>query len=477
MDLNLKYRMGVGRLIAKRDKTFGELTYNTRYPIFLEQEIDQKNEKKLKLFELESKKRLLPLEMEATPSSIVNKELRTKEIEKFTKKQSLPRRAVEQTAKRMSAKQGEAAANAYRKEKLNALDKKLEDFTAQLLAKYPETKESPANPAAVTKYENAVASEAKKRAELETKLQNEKNAVMQKAKGSMSAKNSKLQATLDETNKQLGAAYESNSKAFPSGMIMSIKNMKMHFSGIKALDDLSFDIKEDDIFGLIGPNGAGKTTLFNCITQFYKATDGVILYRDRFGNVVNLGDYHSHDVAKTGIIRTFQNLALVPLISVMDNLMIGAHIYYNSGLFHQFLHTKKLKYEEKAIREKALDVLERLNLLPYKDYLPLSLSYGVLKKVELARTLMSEPRMIILDEPAAGLNDAETEELAEVIRKIRGDFKCTIFLVEHDMNLVMNVCDTVCAISFGKMLGIGTPTEIQSNPAVQQAYLGAEEEH
>jgi branched-chain amino acid transport system ATP-binding protein len=258
--------------------------------------------------------------------------------------------------------------------------------------------------------------------------------------------------------------------------VLRIENLSIHFGGLKAVDDLSFTVHKGEIFGLIGPNGAGKTTVFNCITQFYKATGGTILYRDRFGNTVNLGDYQSHEITKTGIVRTFQNLAMVPLISVYDNLMIGAHIYYNSSLAHQFLHTKKLKYEEKANHAKALRVLERLGLLQYKDYLPISLSYGVLKKVELARTLMSEPRMIILDEPAAGLNALETEELTRVIRQIRDDYNCTIFLVEHDMNLVMNVCDTVCAISFGKMLGIGTPEEVRNNPLVQQAYLGVEEE-
>jgi len=475
MDLNLKYRMGVGRLVNKRDKTFGEYTYNNRYLKFLEQEIDAKNEKKLKLFEIESKKRLLPLEMEATPKSQVNSELRAQELDAFTKKQSLPRRAVEQSAKRKATKQGEAAGDAYRVQKLGILDKKLADFISQLLAKYPDVEEAAAPEGAIEAYSKATSDEVKKRSELETKLAQEKANILKTAGTKVDRKNVKLKQSLDAFNKQLAAQCAGNSAELDDKTIMSIKNMKMHFSGIKAVDDLSFDIKEGDIFGLIGPNGAGKTTLFNCITQFYKATDGTILYRDRFGNVVNLGDYQSHEVADTGIVRTFQNLAMVPLISVLDNLMIGAHIYYNSGLAHQFLNTKKLRYEEKANRAKAMEVLERLNLVQYKDYLPSGLSYGILKKMELARTLMSEPRMIILDEPAAGLNDAETEELAEVIRKIRDDFNCTIFLVEHDMNLVMSVCDTVCAISFGKMLAIGTPEQIQNDALVQQAYLGEEE--
>ena len=476
MDLNLKYKMGVGRLVKKRDRVFGEYNYNNRYLTFLEREIDAKDEKKLNQLELASRKRLLPLEMEATPKAKVNKELREQELAEFVKKQSLPRRAVEQSAKRKTAKAGEQAGDDYRKAKLAVLDKKLADFTAQLYAKYPEVDEANASNAAVQVYKAATAEEAKKRQDLEAALAFEKAALLKKAGLGVSKKEAKLKASLDALNKELAGQYAGNNAALEDGLIMRLTGVKMHFQGIKAVDDLSFDIKEGDIFGLIGPNGAGKTTLFNCITQFYKATEGTILYRDRFGNVVNLGDYKSHDVASTGIVRTFQNLAMVPLISVFENLMIGAHIYYNSSLVHQFLDTKKLKYEEKANRAKALDVLERLNLLEYKDYLPAGLSYGILKKMELARTLMSDPRLIILDEPAAGLNDAETEELAEVIRKIRDDFNCTIFLVEHDMNLVMSVCDTVCAISFGKKLAIGTPQEIQNDTVVQQAYLGEEEE-
>ncbi|MCL1996432.1 MAG: ABC transporter ATP-binding protein [Defluviitaleaceae bacterium] len=254
--------------------------------------------------------------------------------------------------------------------------------------------------------------------------------------------------------------------------IISLRNIKMYFQGIKAVDDLSFDINEGEIFGLIGPNGAGKSTLFNCITRFYKPTEGKVYYKDGQGKVLDLDDYKAHDIAKTGIMRTFQNLELVLYVSVLENLLIGGHIYYNSGLFHQFLRTKKIKNEEAQNKARAEEILEKLNLIQYKGMFPAGLPYGVLKKIELARVLMTKPRLIILDEPAAGLNDAETEELAETIRQIRKEYNCTIFLVEHDMNLVMGVCDTVCAISFGKMLAIGTPEEVQNSPLVQEAYLG-----
>lgn len=472
--MDLKYKLGTGRIVKKRDKAYGEMAFNDRYIEFIKQELKENTEKRLKKFELESKKRLLPLEIEASPKEEVNAEFRKQEFEEFTKKQIMPRRAIEQSAKRLEKKSGDRAGNEFRNKKLAELDKKVEDYKAKLLAKYPDANEKPTD-AAVANYKNTTKAEEQKYTQLKEKYEAEDAKKVKSFIEKIDEKNKKLQKKLDTSNQELAKAYSKNESKLQDGKIMSIKNMKMYFSGIKAVDDLSFDIKEGDIFGLIGPNGAGKTTLFNCITQFYKATGGEIYYRDRFGGIVNLSDYQSHDVAATGIIRTFQNLALVPLISVIDNLMIGAHIYYRSNLAQQFLNTRKLKYEEKANRAMALDVLARLNLLEYKDQIPANLSYGVLKKVELARTLMSSPRMIILDEPAAGLNDVETEELANVIRKIRDDFNCTIFLVEHDMNLVMSVCDTVCAISFGKMLAIGTPQEIQANPVVQKAYLGEED--
>ncbi|OHE29541.1 MAG: ABC transporter ATP-binding protein [Tenericutes bacterium GWC2_34_14] len=248
----------------------------------------------------------------------------------------------------------------------------------------------------------------------------------------------------------------------------------MQFGGLVAVSNLSFDVKQGEIFGLIGPNGAGKTTVFNCITQFYKPTDGHIYYRDKRLNTIHLNDYIVHDVIKQGIVRTFQNVELIWELSILDNLLVGAHSTYQTGFFHHLFHTRRFLREESVLKAKAIKVLTDLNLLQYKDFYPLGLPYGILKQVELARTLMSEPQLIILDEPAAGLNDLETDRLIETIRKIQYDYKVTIFLVEHDMGLVMELCDTICAISFGKKLAIGTPKEIQSNKVVQEAYLGGE---
>lgn len=261
----------------------------------------------------------------------------------------------------------------------------------------------------------------------------------------------------------------------PADVILRLDRLTMEFGGLKAVNNLSFDVKKGEIFGLIGPNGAGKTTVFNCITQFYKPTGGLIYYRNREDKVIVLNKYQVHDVIKTGIVRTFQNVEVIYELSILDNLLIAAHTQYKSNIFAQMFNTKGVKQEEAVNRKKALKVLEYCGLLDKKDLPPVGLPYGVLKRIELARTLMAGASLIILDEPAAGLNDNETIELAQMIRRIRDEFNVTIFLVEHDMGLVMDICEHICAISFGKKLAYGTPQEIQANPVVQEAYLGTNE--
>lgn len=261
----------------------------------------------------------------------------------------------------------------------------------------------------------------------------------------------------------------------PADVILRLDRLIMEFGGLKAVNNLSFDVKKGEIFGLIGPNGAGKTTVFNCITQFYKPTGGLIYYRNREDKVIVLNKYQVHDVIKTGIVRTFQNVEVIYELSILDNLLIAAHTQYKSNIFAQMFNTKGVRQEEAVNRKKALKVLEYCGLLDKKDLPPVGLPYGVLKRIELARTLMAGASLIILDEPAAGLNDNETIELAQMIRRIRDEFNVTIFLVEHDMGLVMDICEHICAISFGKKLAYGTPQEIQANPVVQEAYLGTNE--
>lgn len=258
----------------------------------------------------------------------------------------------------------------------------------------------------------------------------------------------------------------------PDDVILRATGLSMHFGGLKAVDELDFEVKRNEVFGLIGPNGAGKTTVFNCITQFYKPTKGELHFVTKEGKTISLTDYKVHDVILKGIARTFQNVEVVKEVSVLDNMLIAATRQYSSTLVEQMFHLPILKREERLLRAKADKILEYMGLSIYRDRLAWGLPYGVLKRIEIARVLMCNPQLIILDEPAAGLNDTETRELAELIRKIRDDFDCTILLVEHDMGLVMDVCDHICAISFGRKLAYGTPQEVQASKEVQEAYLG-----
>lgn len=265
-----------------------------------------------------------------------------------------------------------------------------------------------------------------------------------------------------------------NIEPLEDDVVLKVDNLSMHFGGLKAVDELSFEVKKGEIFGLIGPNGAGKTTVFNCITQFYKPTAGNLTFKQKDGTTIRLTDYVVHDIILKGIARTFQNVEVVKEVSVLDNLLIAATRQYSATIVEQMIHLPILKKEERIIRQRAEAVLDYMNLSMYRDRLAWGLPYGILKRIEIARVLMCDPQLIILDEPAAGLNESETAELAELIRKIAKDFDCTILLVEHDMGLVMNVCDHICAISFGRKLAFGTAEEIQASKEVQEAYLGVE---
>ena len=294
----------------------------------------------------------------------------------------------------------------------------------------------------------------------------------------LDSRSQKLEQKLSAIDRKIGRLEKTahGSLQLPQDVLLRVENLKMYFGGLKAVDDLTFDVKQGEIFGLIGPNGAGKTTVFNCITRFYDATGGNIRFRNKDGIVVDLRHFKVHDVILQGITRTFQNVELVKEVSVLDNLLIACTRQYRSGIAVHALGLPRLRKEEQLLRQKAMDILKFMGLESYAQWLAFGLPYGILKKVEIARALMAGASLIIMDEPAAGLNDSETAELTQLIRRIRDEFHVTILLVEHDMGLVMNVCDTVCAISFGKMLAIGTREEIKANKAVQEAYLGVEED-
>jgi len=263
-------------------------------------------------------------------------------------------------------------------------------------------------------------------------------------------------------------------KNLSENIILKVENLSIAFGGIKAVDDVSFEIEKKQIFGLIGPNGAGKTTIFNMITQFYKPDNGEVYFRTKKDEVVNLVNFKIHEVISTGLVRTFQNLELVKDLSILDNILVGCHIEFKASVIQQAFRTRKAREEEKRVRDKAMKVLELLEIAEKANEYVSGQPYGILKKVELGRTLMSDPVLIILDEPAAGLNDSETISLTRVIKNIRDQYNCAIFLIEHDMGLVMDLCDRICVVSFGKKLAEGIPSEIQKNPIVQEAYLGSE---
>ena len=253
---------------------------------------------------------------------------------------------------------------------------------------------------------------------------------------------------------------------------LTINDLTISFGGIKAVDHLNFHILEGEIYGLIGPNGAGKTTVFNCITQFYKPDTGSVMFANRNNDLLNLVTMKTHQIISLGLVRTFQNVELIHELSILDNLLVGAHVDFTSTVLQHALRTKKAREEERLLLERGKDILKFLGLDDKMHDLIGGQPYGILKKVELGRTLMSHPKLIILDEPAAGLNDTETLDLVRLLKEIRSNYNCTILLVEHDMRLVMDVCDRICAISFGRKIGEGTPLEIQSNKDVQEAYLG-----
>lgn len=261
--------------------------------------------------------------------------------------------------------------------------------------------------------------------------------------------------------------------------ILRVENLSISFGGLKAVDDLSFVVKENAIYGLIGPNGAGKTTVFNCISRFYTADQGKVLFNRRLDKdkvqELDMNHYKVHEVIGHGLSRTFQNIELFKNMTVLDNLMVGLHCKTKAGFIQGGLYTKKVRGEEQKNRQKAMEMLEFLGLKGIENQYAASQPYGIQKLIELGRALISSPRLLILDEPAAGMNSAETEDLAKLIRRIRDELGITILLVEHDMSLVMSICERICVINFGKKIAEGTAEEVQNNPVVQEAYLGKEE--
>lgn len=249
------------------------------------------------------------------------------------------------------------------------------------------------------------------------------------------------------------------------------ENISIEFGGIKAVNDVSFEVEKGSIFTIVGPNGAGKTTIFNIISRIYNLTEGKITFNDK--DITNLPAHH---VVKLGIARTFQNIELFDHASVLHNLLIGRHIHCQSNLFSDLFFLPSVKKMELEHRRKVEDVIEFLDLQHYRDQLIQNLPYGVRKIVELGRALCTEPKLLLLDEPASGLNVDETEDMSFWIDDIKKLLGITVIMVEHNMNLVSQVSDYVLAINYGEKLAEGKPQEVQGNSDVIKAYLGEEKD-
>ncbi len=254
--------------------------------------------------------------------------------------------------------------------------------------------------------------------------------------------------------------------------LLEIDDLSMVFGGLRAIDRVSMHINEGEIAALIGPNGAGKTTIFNCITGVYKPTEGAISIQRSGQKKERIDGLKPHLINHKGLARTFQNIRLFNNMSVLENVMIGRHNSLKAGILHAIVRDKRTREEEQRLLEESYTILKKMQLEKFVNEMARNLPYGAQRRLEIARALATDPFLLLLDEPVAGMNPHETKELEETINLIREQEKVTILLIEHDMSLVMNVSERIYVLDYGQLIAEGTPHEIKSNPDVIKAYLG-----
>jgi branched-chain amino acid transport system ATP-binding protein len=257
--------------------------------------------------------------------------------------------------------------------------------------------------------------------------------------------------------------------------ILQVSNLTVQFGGVIACNDLSFEVNPGELFALIGPNGAGKTTLVNAVTGIYEPRPGAsVKFSQRNGETIELLDYRPHQIARMGIARTFQNLGVFSAQTVLDNLMLGRFMHERTNIFHYGLFTSVAVKKELEARQVCQTIVELLDLDDVRDELVSELSYGIQKRVELGRVLAMNPHLLMLDEPMAGMNVEEKQEMVRYIYRIMDEYKTSVLMIEHDMGIIMAIAERIMVLEFGREIATGPPDEIQANPAVINAYLGAE---